>query len=230
MAGKDEQRPTEEPQASDGDTPAANAEPATDDAAAAADVEVEVEVEVDADAPADEQPADEPPPRPKPIPDPREARIQTLERLLGEREATLHTYIKAHKKAEGEFEAFKARARRDLDREIVAAKGKVVERMLDVDENLERTIQAVEQGGTVDSLIEGVRLVHRMFVERMAELGLERIDPIGQTFDPTSMEALGIVPVADPKQDNTVMMTMRAGFRMGEHEIRPALVQVGRKM
>ncbi len=169
-------------------------------------------------------------PPPKPPPDPRGARIEALERMLAEREATLRSYIKAHKKAEGEFEAFKARTRRDLAKEIQAARGKVVERMLDVDENLERTVAAIAQGGSVETLAAGVKLVHKMFLERMAELGLERIDPTGEEFDPTSMEALGIVPVADAAQDNKVITTLRAGFRMGDHEIRPALVQVGRKM
>jgi len=196
---------------------------------AASEVEVIVEQDpADADERGDGGATEEhtaPPP-----PDPRELRIRTLERQLGEREATLHAYIKAHKKAEQEFEAFKERTRRDREREVTLARGKVVERLLEVDEHLERTIQATAQGATAEQLIEGLRLVHRIFIERLTELGLERVDPTGLAFDPTTMEALGVAPVTDPALDGKVVHTLKAGFRIGEQEIRPALVQVGRKV
>lgn len=171
---------------------------------------------------ADKKP--EPPP-----PDFREIRIQTLERALADREATLHSYIRAHKKAEADFEAYKQRLERDRQRELLAEKARFVERLLDLDDNLARTIEAAKRtAGANEALISGVEMVHRQFVERLVELGLERVDPTGKPFDPTSMEALGMMPVNDPTQDNTVVLTMRTGYRIGEREIRPALVQVGR--
>jgi len=177
----------------------------------------------------------EPPPQAHaPITDARDLRIQLLERTLAEREATLHTYIRAHKKAEADFEAFRQRLNRDKEREVEGAVGKLVEKLLDVDDNLERTLQAAEAqraaSPAVEGLITGVRLVHRMFLERLGELGLQRIDPIGQPFDPSSMEALGITPVDDPAKDGKVAITLRPGFRLGQRELKPALVQVGRLM
>jgi len=164
-----------------------------------------------------------------PPPDYREIRILTLERALQDRETTLHSYIRAHKKAEAEFEAYKQRLERDRERELVASKAKFVERLLDVDDNLERTISAAKQGtGGVAALVSGLDMVHRQFVERLGELGLERVDPIGKPFDPTSMEALGMVAVNDPAKNDTVVVTLRTGYRLGDREIRPALVQVGR--
>jgi molecular chaperone GrpE len=189
--------------------------------------EVEVETEkVDAEK-AEPEPARAPPP-----PDYRDLRIQTLERTLAEREATLHSYIRAHKKAEADFEAYRQRLERDRERELVASKAKFVEKLLDVDDNLERTVAAARQGGAdaVSALIKGVEMVHKQFVERLSELGLERVTPTGSPFDPTSMEALGVVVVDDPAKHDTVVLTLRSGYRMGEREIRPALVQVGKFM
>lgn len=188
--------------------------------------EVTPEVEATAEQ-AEAEKAPEPEKAPQFV-DPRQARIDMLERMLAEREATLHTYIKAHKKAEADFEAFKTRLERDRDREVGAARAKLVVKLLDVEDNLERTLDAAQRTGSIEGLIEGVRMVHRMFRDRLGELGLERVDPVGQIFDPTSMEALGMVPVPNAAQDNTVVLTMRAGYRVGDQEIRPALVQVGR--
>jgi len=172
-------------------------------------------------------------PQPQPTyTDPRELRIQMLERMLAEREATLHNYIRAHKKAEADFDAFRQRLNRDKDKEVEAATGRLIEKLLDVEGNLERTVQAAEAqrgaGPAVEGLVLGVRMVHKMFLERLGELGLVRVDPIGQPFDPTSMEALGVVPVNDPALDGRVALTMRPGFRLGERELRPALVQIGK--
>lgn len=211
-----------------------NATPETQ-AAEGAETEAKATTEAGAEASAGaEKAADakaDAPPQPT-YADPRELRIQMLERMLAEREATLHTYIRAHKKAEAEFDAYRQRMNRDKEREVEGAVGKLLEKLLDVDENLERTVQAAQSGnaGAVDGLVTGVRMVHKMFQERLGELGLQRIDPIGKEFDPTSMEALGVVPVDDPAKDGKVAITLRAGFRFGTRELRPALVQIGKML
>ncbi len=160
--------------------------------------------------------------------DARTLRIRLLERELAEREQTLHEYIRAHKKAQADLEAFRERLQRDHASEIEAARAKVVERLLDVHDNLARTVEAVRIGGDVHSLRSGVELVERQFLQRLQELGLVRVDPTGTRFDPGSMEALSVIPVDSPDKDGTVVATIRSGFRLGERELRPASVVVGR--
>ena len=168
--------------------------------------------------------------RPEPVvSDFRDQRIQMLEAALDEREKTLQDYIRAHKRAQVEFESFKARMRANEQGHADIARGKVVERMLDVYDNLQRSLEASRLADTVDDLRAGVELVARDFLQRLEELGLKRFDPIGQPFDPTCMEAMGVVPVAEDSRNGTVVMTLKPGFRLNDREIRPAMVQVGRK-
>ena len=164
-----------------------------------------------------------------PLPDFRDQRIKMLEASLEEREKTLQDYIRAHKRAQVEFESFKARMRANEEDHANIARGKVVERMLDVHDNLQRSLEASRLADTIDDLRAGVELVARDFLQRLEELGLERFDPIGQPFDPKSMEAMGVVPVAEDARNGTVVMTLKPGFRLNGREIRPAMVQVGRK-
>ncbi|MCB9730419.1 MAG: nucleotide exchange factor GrpE [Deltaproteobacteria bacterium] len=173
--------------------------------------------------------AGEPEGAPEPSTDARTLRIRLLERELAEREQTLHEYIRAHKKAQADLEAFRDRLKRDLDSEIEIGRARVVERLLDVHDNLARTVEAAQGGGSLESLRSGVELVARQFLQRMEEMGLVRVDPTGETFDPNSMEALSVVPVGDPSQDGKVVATVRPGFRLGERELRPASVVVGRR-
>ena len=159
----------------------------------------------------------------------RDQRIQMLEAALEEREKTLQDYIRAHKRAQMEFESFKTRMRANEQGHADIARGKVVERMLDVYDNLQSSLEASRLADTVDDLRAGVELVTRDFLQRLEELGLKRFDPIGQPFDPTCMEAMGVVPVAEDARNGTVVMTLKPGFRLNDREIRPAMVQVGRK-
>lgn len=160
-------------------------------------------------------------------PDPRDLRIGLLQRQLDASEERLREYIRAHKKAQAEFEESRRRMKRQQGDEIEVAKGKVVERFLDVADNLDRSLEAVRAGGSLDALLEGVGQVHKMFHQALEELGLERFDPSGTAFDPASMEAYGMIPVSDASQSNTVVNTLRSGYRLRGRELRPALVQVG---
>ena len=110
-----------------------------------------------------------------------------------------------------------------------AAQGRAVEVFLDVGDDMERSLAAARQGGTVESLLEGLELVHRRFFRALEELGLKKHDPTGELFNPETMEAIGVIPVTDEAQDGKVVHTLRVGYRLGDRELRPAVVQVGRK-
>lgn len=163
----------------------------------------------------------------EPPEDPRDLRIRVLLQAVEQAEERLREYIRAHKRATQETEAFKERLARDQQRELETARAKVVAPLLDVVDNFDRSLDAARQGGSVASLLDGLELVHRQLHQVLGDLGLERYDPVGETFDPATMEALGVVPVADPAQANTVVNTLKSGFRLGGRELRPALVQVG---
>ncbi len=169
---------------------------------------------------------EEAPPPPPPREDPR---LRALQAEVARKDELLREYIRAHKKAQAEWDAYRARLKRDEEAHVQAARGKAVEVLLDVGDDMERSLGAARQGGTVESLLEGMELVHRRFFRALEELGLEKHDPTGEPFDPETMEAIGVVPVSDAAQDGKVVHTLRVGYRLGDRELRPAVVQVGRK-
>jgi len=73
-----------------------------------------------------------------------------------------------------------------------------------------------------------VALARERFVSALIKAGLERIDPVGEPYDPNVAEAAGIVPVADPAGHDAVAAVERVGYRLGSRVIRPARVLVGR--
>ena len=65
----------------------------------------------------------------------------------------------------------------------------------------------------------------------LAKEGLERIDPVGQEFDPNAHEAVGQIPAPDDAEPSAsgepvVAQVMRAGYRWHGTIVRPAMVMV----
>lgn len=129
-----------------------------------------------------------------------------------------------------DFENFKKRARRDLTEGVKNAENKVVLDYLPVVDNLERALSHGEASdgaaeASDDSLLSGVRMVHKQFLGMLARYQIEPFDAVGEIFDPELHEALQQMPSADFAR-NTVMAEVQRGYRRGERLVRPAMVVV----
>ncbi|HET7240559.1 MAG TPA: nucleotide exchange factor GrpE, partial [Gemmatimonadales bacterium] len=73
---------------------------------------------------------------------------------------------------------------------------------------------------------QAVGLVDKKLRKELEAAGLERIDPVGQPFDPSLHEAVSTLPPPSPDRDHTVSATFQTGYRFKGTLIRPARVQV----
>jgi len=155
--------------------------------------------------------------------------VAQLQQQLEDKDRQLKEYIAAYKTevVEG-LEKTKQRLERDAASRIEQIKGQVAEPMMEVLEALERSLVAAQTNTSFEALHEGVRMVHMLMVQKLQALGLQRIETVGQAFDPAFHEAVSVVPVAEPSQDNAVLQELRPGFTLGERLVRAAQVQVGK--
>jgi molecular chaperone GrpE (heat shock protein) len=126
------------------------------------------------------------------------------------------------------LEATEARLERNSRREIDEARGKLVQELLPVLDNLDRTIGAAQRGHGDPAMLEGVRLVRQQLEGVLRGYGVERIDARDQRFDPGVHDAIGVTPVADPRLHGMVIEQLDPGYRFGERLLRPARVTVGK--
>jgi len=130
--------------------------------------------------------------------------------------------------AKAELDATRARLERDLERKVEIKFADLVTDLLDCADDLDR---AIEHGSTIPaaaSVIRGVALARERFLAALSKAGLERIEPIGEPYDPNVAEAVGIVPADDPAEHDTVLQLERVGYKLSGRVIRPARVLVGR--
>jgi molecular chaperone GrpE (heat shock protein) len=126
------------------------------------------------------------------------------------------------------LEATEARLERNARREADETRGKLVQELLPVLDNLDRTIHAAQAGRSDPALLEGVWMVRQQLEGVLRGYGVERIEALGQRFDPAIHEAIGMVSVDEPQHHGAVVHQAEPGYRMAGRLLRPAKVSVGK--
>jgi molecular chaperone GrpE (heat shock protein) len=149
-----------------------------------------------------------------------EPRGESAERQVVDRQAAL--------RALRNLEATEVRLERNARREIEEARGKLVQQLLPVLDNLDRTIRAAHSHRSDPAMLEGVRMVRHQLESVLRGYGVERIEALDQPFDPTLHEAIGVAPVHEPRRHGAVVHQVEPGYRFGGKLLRPAKVTVGK--
>jgi molecular chaperone GrpE len=156
--------------------------------------------------------------------------IEQLQQSLDQKDKQLREYIAAYKREVGEgLEKTKQRLERDSTARVEQQRGQLALPMLEVLDALERSIGAGEKApGDGAALLQGIKRVHLLMVQKLQDLGLTRLQTVGQPFDPTRHEAVAVRAVSDAAQDNLVVAEIMPGFALGERVLRAAQVMVAK--
>jgi molecular chaperone GrpE len=127
-----------------------------------------------------------------------------------------------------ETDETRQRLNRAADERAQRAKAAFISSLLPTLDNLQRAVEAAEQGGTKEALLDGLHGTISGFEQALTAAGAEPIAAVGAQFDPELHEAVDTVEV-EPERDHTVTAEYSRGYTMGGQLLRPARVQVGRK-
>lgn len=99
--------------------------------------------------------------------------------------------------------------------------------MIDVVDNLERTIGFIEtdEDEKVKNIVVGIEMIHKMFLDNLEKHGLSQIKALGEEFDPHFHEALAH-QTADDKKENEIILVHQTGYKLNERVIRAAKVVI----
>lgn len=132
-----------------------------------------------------------------------------------------------------EFQNYRRRTEQEKALLIDMGKAMVIRDMLDVLDDLERSVQAAEEAeGRNDtreaytSLKQGVELVYKKFLDALAKYGVEPIEAVGQPFDEARHEAVMQQPAPEGTPPGIVLRELQKGYRMGDRILRHAKVIV----
>jgi len=141
-------------------------------------------------------------------------------------------YLDSLRRLQADFENYKKRVAKQQADQLARAAVSLVEKVLPVLDTLDLAIEHLADGESADgrALVAASSQLRDVLVKE----GLERLDPIGEVFDPNSHEAVGHLP-EEPEDGETVGAStgepvvgqvMRAGYRWRGSVVRPAMVMV----
>lgn len=195
-------------QMEDEEEAAADAE--ADEAAAGEVIEGEVLSEEEADQPVDAEQPEEPP---------------SLEEQLEAAEAKAAEYLDGWQRARAEF----ANAKKRLEKSRVEARRnatvEVIGKILPILDDFERALENVPEEIAQAGWFEGIALIDRKLRDILQSENIERIETVGEPFDPNFHEAV-LQEESDEYESGTVIKELQSGYRLGERVIRPAMVIV----
>jgi molecular chaperone GrpE len=127
-----------------------------------------------------------------------------------------------------DFDNYRKRTRRDVEDAKIRGRDDAVKDILPVFDNLERAVAAATSAQTIESVVEGVKMVLKLFEDTCERMGLTRVKTVGERFDPAVHEAIQ-QQETDAHPPGTILNEITPGYMVGARLLRAAMVVVARK-
>jgi molecular chaperone GrpE len=127
-----------------------------------------------------------------------------------------------------DFENYKRRTTREREDLIKFAGQQIVTNLLDVIDNIERAIQNEIKPEEFPNFVEGVKMIHKQFLDVLQKAGVSVIEAVGQPFNPEYHEAIMSESTND-YPDETVVAEFQKGYQMNGRVLRASMVKVSKE-
>ena len=126
-----------------------------------------------------------------------------------------------------EFDNFRKRSLKEkIDLSRTASEGVIIE-LLPVLDDFDRAISAMATTDNLESVKEGIQLIHAKMKAVFASKGLKEIKSIGENFDTDFHEAITSIPAPSEELKNKVVDEVQKGYLLHDKVIRFSKVITG---
>ena len=125
-----------------------------------------------------------------------------------------------------EFDNYRKRTMKEKAELIKNGGEKAISAILPILDDLERALQNMQKADNVQAMYEGIDLISQKFLKVLAQEGLQKMEPVGETFDTDFHEAIALVPAPDETQKGKVLDCVQTGYKLNDKVIRHAKVVV----
>lgn len=151
--------------------------------------------------------------------------------LLRKELAQAQAQVAEHKEhvlaVSAEFENFRRRQTEEQKRQKVLMKEELFREVLPLIDNLDRSLVAARQNPSGEGLLKGVELIRKGFDRLLENNQVTPIETTDVPFDPALHEAM-MVEERDDVPDQSIVMELQKGYKMGDRVLRPSMVKVAR--
>jgi molecular chaperone GrpE len=125
---------------------------------------------------------------------------------------------------QADFDNYRKRIEKERLEDSKRATARVVEALIPIVDGFEHAL-AAHREAEYENYRKGFELIYKQMLDNLAKLGVERIEPIDQPFDPHKHQAVDRAETAD-HADGTVLQVFQPGYLFNGRVLRPAMVRV----
>jgi molecular chaperone GrpE len=125
---------------------------------------------------------------------------------------------------QADFDNYRKRIDKERAEDHKRATARVIEGLIPIIDGFEHAL-AAHREAEYESYRKGFELIYKQLLDNLARLGTERIEPLGQTFDPHQHQAMDRVETSQ-HPDGTILEVFQPSYLFHGRVLRPAMVRV----
>jgi molecular chaperone GrpE len=125
-----------------------------------------------------------------------------------------------------EYDNYRKRSAKERQDAGSRAQAELVRQLIDALDDVARFAHVDPTTTDAGTIVQGVDMVEKKLLKALGGAGLEVINPVGETFDPTLHEAVATEPTSAKEDDHVVSRVYQPGYLFKSQLLRPARVVV----
>lgn len=138
--------------------------------------------------------------------------------------ADLNDLRQTLQRRQADFENYRKRIEKERAEDHKRATARLIEALIPVIDGFEHAL-AAHREAEYESYRRGFELIYKQLLDNVTKLGAERVEPLGQQFDPHLHQAMDRVET-DAHEDGTIVQVYQPGYVFHGRMLRPAMVRV----
>jgi molecular chaperone GrpE len=125
---------------------------------------------------------------------------------------------------QADFDNYRKRIERERAEDSKRYTARVIEALIPIIDGFEHAL-AAHREAEYENYRKGFELIYKQLVDNLVKLGVERIEPLGQRFDPHAHQAMDRTET-NAAEDGTILQVYQPGYVFHGRVLRPAMVRV----
>ncbi len=124
-----------------------------------------------------------------------------------------------------DLDNFRKRRAREMDDLRRNTRIDTLDQVLPVMDQFQMAVSAMQDSSDTETIKQGMEMILNTFSRCFENLGVEQVSTVGEEFDPIRHEAIA-TEASDEVEAEFIISEWKAGYKLGEHLFRPAVVVV----
>jgi molecular chaperone GrpE len=125
---------------------------------------------------------------------------------------------------QADFDNYRKRIEKERGEDSKRYTARMVEALIPVIDGFEHAL-AAHREAAYENYRKGFELIYKQLLDNLTKLGVERVEPVGQHFDPHLHQAVESTET-DEAEDGTILQVYQPGYVFHGRVLRPAMVRV----